>query len=372
MAFGLRRKTRALPDPEQVALINLSQTWGERGGERIQQTFEAYASQGFAGNSVVFACLLARMQLLAQAEFRFQNIVERRLFWQGEREILETPWPNGTTADLIARMLQHADLAGNAFVRRAGDQLVVMRPDWTDIVGVEVIDGYDDDGNPKIHREVLGYLYSEGGPGKSDPVFYDVTEVAHWTPLPDPLARWRGMSWLTPVLREINADTAMTQHRQTFFDNAATPNIMLKYQQRLTPDHLERIRAQWNARYAGPRGAGSTVVLDEGADFTVVGQSFEAMRFNDVQAAGEARIASAAGVPAIVAGLQAGLDAATYSNYASAIKAMSNGTGAYLWRSLCSSLQKLVAVPGGSRLWWDQTNIPALQENEKDRAARTT
>jgi hypothetical protein len=30
--------------------------------------------------------------------------------------------------------------------------------------------------------------------------------VAHWSPIPDPLANFRGMSWLTPVLREIDAD----------------------------------------------------------------------------------------------------------------------------------------------------------------------
>jgi hypothetical protein len=160
----------------------------------------------------------------------------------------------------------------------------------------------------------------------------------------------------------------MTQHRQTFFDQAGTPNLILKYEQKLSPELLTKIKAAWQARFAGPRGAGSTVVLDEGADLTVVGSTFESMRFNDVQAAGEARIASAAGVPAIVAGLQAGLDAATYSNYGMAIKAMANGTGAYLWRSLCSSLAKLVEVPAGARLWYDTTNIPALREDEKDRA----
>jgi len=196
----------------------------------------------------------------------------------------------------------------------------------------------------------------------------DVEDVAHWSPIPDPLAHWRGMSWMTPVLREINADVAMTQHRQVFFDQAATPNLLLRYQQKLQPTQLESIKARWQARFNGPARAGATVVLDEGADLTVVGSTFESMRFNEVQAAGEARIAAAAGVPAIVAGLQAGLDAATYSNYAMAIKAMANGTGAFLWSSACAALAKLVAVPDHARLWYDTTNIPALQEAAKDRA----
>jgi HK97 family phage portal protein len=282
--------------------------------------------------------------------------------------LLEEPWLNGTTADLLARMEQHASIAGNAFVRKSKGSLVVMRPDWVDIVSVEIIDGEDHAGQPKVHREVIGYLYSDGGIGIGEAVFYDVAEVAHWTPIPDPLSRWRGMSWMTPVLREINADLSMTQHRQVFFDNAATPNLLLKYQQKLTTTQLDSIKARWQARFSGPAGAGATVVLDEGADFTVVGSTFESMRFGELQAAGEARIAAAAGVPAIVAGLQAGLDAATYSNYAMAMRAFGDGTCAYLWGSACSSLAKLLTVPDGARLWYDTTAIPALREAAKDRA----
>jgi hypothetical protein len=48
--------------------------------------------------------------------------------------------------------------------------------------------------------------------------------VAHWAPIPDPLAYYRGMSWLTPVIREIQADQSMTSHRQKFFEKGATVN----------------------------------------------------------------------------------------------------------------------------------------------------
>jgi hypothetical protein len=38
--------------------------------------------------------------------------------------------------------------------------------------------------------------------------------VAHFAPIIDPLADFRGMSWLTPILREIQADQAMTRHQR--------------------------------------------------------------------------------------------------------------------------------------------------------------
>ena len=357
-----------LPDPESVAWM--STTWQGAGTtERVQQTYLSYAVSAYSSNSAVFACAMARVQLLSQARFKFQDTTTKRLYGDPALQILGTPWPNGTSADLIASMVQHADIGGNAFVRRASsDRLVSMRPDWTDIISVRVTDGTDYEGRPQTHDEVLGYLYSEGGIGVGDAVFYDVADVAHWAPYPDPLARWRGMSWLTPILREINADVSMSQHRQTFFDQAGTPNMVLKYQQKLAPETVNTIRDRWRARYSGPSSAGSTVILDDGADLTVVGNSFEQMKFTDLQKMGEARIASAAGVPPIVAGLSVGLDAATYSNFSQAMKAFGNGTGSYLWQSLAASLSKLIAVPQGARLWYDTTSIPALLEDAKDRA----
>lgn len=367
MASEAERAIR-LPDPQDVAL--LSQTWVMQDYERILQTYLSYVVAGYLSNSVVWSVILARLQMLAQAEFRFQNRTSKEMFGTDALTLLEEPWPNGTTADLIAKMEQHVSIAGNAFVRGEPDRLVVMRPDWTEIVSTHVPGEVWDELNdrPGVHDTVVGYLYSEGGIGVGEPQFYDVSQVAHWAPYPDPLSRWRGMSWMTPVLREINADTSMTEHRQTFFDRAATPNIALKYPRKVDSDRLDEIRAMVRARHGGPSNSGEVMLLDEGADLTVVGSTFESMRFTDVQAAGEARIAGAAGVPPILANLQAGLDAATYANYRLALKAFSDGTCSYLWRSMCSSLSKLVSVPGGSRLWWDTTNIPALRDDELARA----
>lgn len=358
-----------LPDPQQAAGW-VPWVWSSSANqEPIQRTFQSYSIDGYQSNPTVFAVVLQRINYLSQADFAFQDDRTRKLFTTADLRLLEEPWPNGTTADLIAQMEQHVSLSGNAFVRRTGNRLVVMRPDWVNIISEVVVEGEDPRGELQTHREVVGYAYTEGGiESGNEPVLFDVEDVAHWAPIPDPMANWRGMSWMTPVLREINADSAMTKHRKSFFDNAGTPNMILKYGSKLQQAQLERIREQWRARYSGSKGAGETVVLDEGADLTVVGSSFESMRFNDVQAAGEVRIAQAAGVPAIVAGLTAGLDSNAYNVYKVALQAFINGTGSALWQSMCASLAKLVDVPANARLWWDTTNMPALREDEKDRA----
>jgi HK97 family phage portal protein len=213
---------------------------------------------------------------------------------------------------------------------------------------------------------VVGYSYWVNGPA-SEMEFYPVEEVAHWAPIPDPLSHWRGMSWLTPVVREINADLAMTDYKRRFMDNNATPNLLIKYTQKLTPGALERVREVWNARYGGTDGL-KTAILDSGADAQVIGNSLQALDFTAVQAAGENRIAVAAGVPGIVAGLKEGLQAATYSNYQQAMRRFADLTMRPLWRSAVAALAVLLTIPDRAELWFDVAGIAALREGEQEQA----
>jgi hypothetical protein len=196
--------------------------------------------------------------------------------------------------------------------------------------------------------------------------FYLEQDVAHWTPIPDPIAQWRGMSWLSPVVREVNADHNMTLHKRAFFQNAATPNMLIKYQQQLDPSVLARIKESFQARHQGPNNAWNTAVLDAGADIQIVGNSFSEMAFTALQSAGETRIAAAAGVPPVIIGLSEGLSAATYSNYAQAMRRFADGTMRHLWQSWCAAHEKLLDIPAGYRLWYDTSSIAALREGERD------
>ncbi len=40
-----------------------------------------------------------------------------------------------------------------------------------------------------------------------------------------------------------------------------------------------------------------------------------------------------------------------------------------LWRSCCAALATVVNVPSSTRLWYDDRDVPALQEDEKDAAS---
>ena len=144
---------------------------------------------------------------------------------------------------------------------------------------------------------------------------------------------------------------------------------MIKYSQKLAPDRVNRLKSTIKERHTGPDGAFGTLVLDEGADLTVVGMDMKGSAFDDLQAAGETRMAAAAGVPPIVAGFRQGLQASAIGEYQQALRSFADLKMRPNWRGVCGVLAKLVEVPDGAQLWYDTTDVSALQEGEQDKAS---
>ena len=337
-----------------------------------QESVHDYASLtrgAYKSSCVVFACMDVRSKLFSEARFQFRQVRNGRpgdLFGTADLQMLETPWPGGTTGDLLMRMIQYADLAGNAFVVRRPNGAALLRPDWVDIVtgsSDEDADAWSPDAT------VAGYIYHSGGRNSGRPATtYMADEVAHFAPIPDPEARFRGMSWLTPIIREVMADKAATMHKEKFFENAATPNLIVKFDL----DSVEKMRPWidlFRESHEGSANAYRTLFLNAGTDATAIGNNFQEMEFKVTQGAGETRIAAAAGTPPIIVGLSEGLQAATYSNYGLAMRRFADITMRPLWRNAAASLATIVNVPGGSELWYDDRDVPALADDGQARAA---
>jgi hypothetical protein len=199
-------------------------------------------------------------------------------------------------------------------------------------------------------------------------VTYDVSQVAHFAPSPDPLSPKRGMSWLTPVIREISADIGMTEHKRAFLVNGATPNLVISLDPAISKAAYDQWVATFKAGHTGVRNAYETMFLGGGAKAEVVGKDLQQLDFKLVQGAGETRIAAAAGVPPVIVGLSEGLQAATYSNYGQARRRFADGTMRPLWRNLCGSLETILLRPTGADLAIDDSDIAFLQDDMKDRA----
>jgi HK97 family phage portal protein len=332
--------------------------------------FAATVRGYYRDNGVIFAVANARMMLFSDARFQFRQVRNGHpgdLFGTDALQLLEEPWPNGTTGDLLSRAIQNADLTGNFYAVLDKGQLRLPNPLWMSIVLGSNMDA--DSPADAYDAEVIGYMYLPGGPqSRKPPVALTVEQVAHWAPIPDPLYHYRGMSWLTPVIRETMSDNAATDHKRQFFENAATPQLSVKVAEGTNQESFQRFKDRWQEELEGVGNAYRTVFLDPGADLTVIGKDLRQVDFKQVQGAGETRIAAAAGVPPIIVGLSEGLAAATYSNYALAMKRFNDLTMAPLWRSFAASLAPLVQVPARAELWYDTRQIAALADTARDRA----
>lgn len=356
---------------------SLMQTLAGTGTERPADNFQGLTAQAYASNGVVFACMLVRQLVFSSIRFQWQRLRNGKpsdTFGDRTLRLLEHPWPGGTTQDLLVRMIQDADLAGNSYWVRQGDELVRLRPDWVQIIGAprRMPKASGGRGDGQVGWVKKGYLYTEGGPGsQGDGVPFTVDEVVHFAPIPDPLAVFTGMSWLTPILREIQADQAMNRHQRKFFDRGATVNMIIKHPigTEGKADAVKKWSDEVQDKHGGVDNAWKNLNLYPGADATVVGSNLKDIDFDNVRAGGEVRIAAAAGVPPIIVGLSKGLDSATYSNYGQARRRLADGTAHPLWQNLAGSFEQILPPPdAGSRLWYDANGVPFLREDEKDAA----
>jgi hypothetical protein len=369
--------TWSMPQHWQVPLGGFTSAAAGAGStESLPSSYMDYVRDLYKGNGIVHACIGARMLPFSEARFQYQELRAGRpgrLFGDESLSLLEVPWANATTGDLLAHMEQRSSLAGNYYGTTVGSgatlRLRELRPDWVTIVsGVRGRPGaspYD------LEAEILGYIYHPRNVTPAvDPVFLSTDRVVHYAPIPDPEAQWRGMSWLTPILREIQSDTHATRHKQQFYERGASLNVVITYDKTIAPADYERYVELFDREHGGVGTAYKTLHLGGGADAKVASTDLKSIDFKQVQGAGETRIAAAAGVGAIIARFSEGLagSALNAGNYGAAKRQFADMTLRPLWRNAAGSCAKLVPVPGGARLWYDARDVEFLKEDQKDAA----
>ncbi|GAB3117858.1 hypothetical protein GCM10027160_29050 [Streptomyces calidiresistens] len=343
--------------------------------EAIENDFEGYIRGALKANGPIFSCIAARQHVFSQGEFGWRSAIDGRRFGDEQLALLENPWPGGTTGKLLSHMEQDASLAGNSFWCVVDDQgrvgeaatgpgrrITRLRPDWVYIV----LGSHSGEINA-LDTRVIGYLYRP--PGGTE-VLLLPEQVSHYAPIPDPEARFRGMSWLTPVLREIEADTAATTHKRRFFQNAATPNMVVTFDKDTAEDAFDDFVEKFRAGHQGAWNAYKTLFLMGGADVKPLTHDFRQMEFNATVGRIEARIASAAGVPPSWVGFAEGLQGSGLNagNFSAGRRRFADGTIRPLWKEAAASLETLLRPPTSARLIVTEDGVAFLREDARDRA----
>lgn len=357
------------------------------GSERTDSTFESLVNGAFKSSGVVAGVIERRAQVFSQGRFMFtqyRNGVPSDPFAKPTLRLLERPWPKAGTGDLLKRCEYDVSLSGNAFwvvcdaagrlgaaATGADRRLVRLRPDWCSfMVRAE-------SGNPFGPDAVVLSLVFEVPPHGAVPRqrwLFLPNEFAHYAPIPDPIARFRGMSWLTPILTEIDADVAATRHKARFFANGATFSRAIKFDRDSDMEAVKRFRERYKQAHVGVDNAYQTLFLVPGADVVPLSTDFGQLDLKVTQGAGETRVCMAGGVPPAIAGASEGLAGSTLNagNFQATRRLFVDTTIRDLWNIVATSFEPLIVMPNtdGAALIIDDRFVPFMRDDAKDAAER--
>lgn len=354
--------------------ITMGSTEGQA-SESIDSDFDAYVRQGVKQSGVVFSALKLRVSIFTEARFQFQRMSSGRpgdLFGTPALGVLENPWLNGQTADLLARAIQDTDIGGNFYAVQEGlgtpqspHTLRRLRPDWVDIL-------LSNPPDQAVSADIIGYCYRPGGTLNRDlwemyPIDGSNGIVVHWAPFPDPQAQYRGMSLMTSVLTEITSDKAAIDHKQKFFETAATPPIAISFKDTVSAEQFKDFRREFRSAHAGVRNAYEPLFLGGGADVKVLGATLMQTDFSKTAGHGEARILAALGVHPLLVGLseEQVRTALSVSNLQAAKNLLIDAHMRPAWRSFSQALSVLFPTMRNARLWYDDRDIAFLREDRQ-------
>lgn len=319
-------------------------------------------------NPIVWACISVRILVFSEIRLAYQQYQAGKpgaFTGDSTLSLLQSPWPQATTGDLLARMEVDASMYGNSYWVKSGKQLVRLDPTRMVIATTDAID--QTTGNP-FGKMLLGYMLNDDR-GHVAAIFTP-EEVCHYRPIPDPAHEFRGASWLNALLPDVIADLDLTDYKHAFLQNAATPNLVVTFEKGVSQEAFNNFRDKMESAHTGPQSGFKTLYLGAGADVKMVGSNFNDLAMSAVQSQGETRIAAAAGVPAGIVGIAESMKGSTLNagNYQAIRRRFSDGTIRPLWRSACGALATLVPPPANTRLWYDAGDVAFLQEDATDTA----
>jgi HK97 family phage portal protein len=328
------------------------------------QNLEALNAQ----QSAVWACV--RKICLAAMEAPICTGVDKPDGWTDlpdhpARALLRAPNATMGYALFLYNYVMHLQLTGETLLwkwrNNAGyvNELWPLPTSWVQPVA-------DRDGH------LAGYTVFQGS-GR-EPKQVALTEMIRiW--YPDPSAPMLALGPLQAVLRDVRVDESRQDYQMELLANNTRPGLILYQPDEWGSEQKDEIRDVFT-RVLGAGGRGKTLFMQgEGCKVEPIPPIAE-LDWPGLTGLSETRICSAFGVPPIVAGLRAGLENATYSNYEQSLRAFFECTMVPLWQLLDGEMTRgLLTSEGetdGTEIYHDTENIKALKEDADKRSARAT
>ena len=211
------------------------------------------------------------------------------------------------------------------------------------------------------------YAYDVGHGNK---VRIPVENVIHFIDEIDNNDHRKGCGPVRRILREKIADTEATLFIGAILANAGVPGLVISPdgEVELTEEVAEDIKEKILLKTTGDK-RGEPLVLSASTKIAQYGFSPDSLALRDVWSHLEERISGVINVPPVLAGLGAGLDAATYSNIKTAREMFVETTMVAAWgedaESLTLQLGPDFALSDNEFIAFDWTNVRALQDDAR-------
>jgi HK97 family phage portal protein len=351
--------------------ISLISSWLANAKWFIEAKFLPLAQRAYAQNEVVYACLRLLSSGIAEPSIKAYTVDEK-----GTRAELDPMHPLSklmrrpnelmTEYEFWELVTLHISIVGRSFwwkQRSNGDMQMALWPLRPDRVGY-VYSNSDKEGE----RVLSGYSYADPGDGSIK--FITRRDVLAFN-LPNPAGESGGIvEGLGPVevlARQIASDNEATKFIGALLANYAAPTTVLSIKATMKPGEAQAIKNHFRSEFGGAN-LGIPAVIDADTTISQIGFNPRQLELGAVRSVSESRISAALGVPAVLVGLQTGIDASTYNNVSGMRRFFAETTLSTLWRRFSDQYQHDIAEEFDENLEcdFDLSDVTALAINRQE------
>lgn len=316
-------------------------------------------------NSIVEACVRWYCRTLPEAPLQVVEVqsdgTEQAVVGHRLVQLWETPNRYYSGELLWRAILAEWLTVGNAYVLKVRNGYGAPVELWWAPAGMM---------EPKWPQDGSEYLSHYEYRPNGIPIRYETADVIHFRNGLDPRNTRKGLSPLQSLFREIFTDDEAASFSASLLRNMGVPGVIISPDVdepgALNPDDAKAIKADFAQKFGGEK-RGSPMVLPSRTRVQVLTMNPQQMDLKTLRRVPEERVTAVLGIPAIVAGLGAGLDRSTFANYAEAREAAYESTIIPDQRLFAAELRtQLLTDFGDTRqlhVRFDTSHVRVLQED---------
>ena len=274
--------------------------------------------------------------------------------------LMKKPSPYMSGNLLNQYIVASVSVAGDAFILKlrseAGDvvQSYPLIPEQVDVKGTK-------------EELITHYEYKQKGQN----MYIPREDMIHIRERIDPRNHRRGLAPLRSVMVEILGDSAASQMASALVKNMGVPGVVIspKNDLSMSGEEAENIAEVFGRRFGGENRGKPLVVSGGEIDVQTLSFSPKDLEIGSLRHVNEERISAVLGIPAILAGLGAGLASSTYANVSELRNFFTEQKLIPMWKNVAQDLTNQLLLADFTdelnySMMYDLSDVRALQSDE--------